>query len=140
MQKARPRNAWTWLPLRGSDCNELGTATQYSLDLRRQQLPPENETADCRDPAYCRENYREYGKRAWKQAEGNHEGDRLEPLRNAGQIVNRFPALAGGCYPTLSRPGWKTPERHSHWQRSSRAETRQVMRWHADSRRRSPTA
>jgi hypothetical protein len=46
----------------------------YSLDLRRQQLPPENETADRRDPAYSGENYRKNGKRTWKQAEGNHEG------------------------------------------------------------------
>jgi hypothetical protein len=73
-------------------------ATQCSLDVRRQQLPTENETADRRDPAYCGENYRKNGKRTWKHAEGNHEGDRLESLRDAGQIVNRFLALAGGCY------------------------------------------
>ena len=36
-------------------------ATQCSLDVRRQQLPTENETADRRDPAYCGENYRKKG-------------------------------------------------------------------------------
>jgi len=82
-------------------------ATPYSLDLRRQQLPPENETADRRDPAYCGGNYRKNGKRTWKQAEGNHEGDRLESLRDAGQIVNRFLALAGGYYATLLGDGGK---------------------------------
>src|SRR5262249_39458780 len=60
-----------------------------------------NETAEGRDPAKCSENDRKNGKRGWKQAEGNHEGDRLESLRDAGQIVNRFLALAGGCYATL---------------------------------------
>jgi hypothetical protein len=63
------------------------------LGVRRQQLPPKNETGDRRNPAHGRENYRESGKRAWKQADRNHKDDRLESFSDAGQIINRFLAL-----------------------------------------------
>src|SRR5215471_7491351 len=76
-------------------------------NLRRQQRPSENEPADRREPADDSENDRKDGKRSWKQADGNHEGDRLESLRDAGQIVNRFAALAGGYQAALLGQGGK---------------------------------